>query len=275
MNITFLIVEDVVNPIIGLDALHHMEFKSISFISSAAWSKSRTSLLKESLVLTRVGHSSVSQRVTSGMEGSSILSSTHNQQVRSLRRLTLRSTQNHVWAFQQKKKILHFEKLNQQQLPAPWHRAPESAKAAEKEAHSSTQARVRSWCSLCQRAQGQQHHHKSKSQKIQSVIQLDQSFYEIPGEREKLKVFTFVETITSMSGAVVVPDHSASHVEVRALKQFIAVNGFTKSVLQCDGHAGLLNLQEQVARDLSLPTQISPQYSHQSQGSVERFRKTL
>ena len=53
------------------------------------------------------------------------------------------------------------------------------------------------------------------------------------------------------------------------------VNGFTHSVLQCDGHSGLMKLQDQVGKDLSLPTQISPPYSHQSQGTVERFRKTL
>ena len=78
-----------------------------------------------------------------------------------------------------------------------------------------------------------------------------------------------------MSGAVIVPDLSANQVAIKALKKFIAVNGFTKSVLECDGHSGLPALQEQVGRDMSLPTQVSPPYSHQSQGTVERFRKTL
>ena len=36
-----------------------------------------------------------------------------------------------------------------------------------------------------------------------------------------------------------------------------------------------LALQEQVGHEMSLPTQISPPYSHQSQGTVERFHKTL
>ena len=36
-----------------------------------------------------------------------------------------------------------------------------------------------------------------------------------------------------------------------------------------------MTLQDQVGRELSLPTQISPPYSHQSQGTVERFHKTL
>ena len=49
--------------------------------------------------------------------------------------------------------------------------------------------------------------------------------------------------------------------QIKALKKFIAVSGFTKSVLQCDGHSGLLALQEQVGRDMSLPTQVSPPHT--------------
>ena len=78
-----------------------------------------------------------------------------------------------------------------------------------------------------------------------------------------------------MSGAVIVPDLSANQAAVKTFKKFIAVNGFTKSVLQCDGHSGLLAFQEQVGQEMSLPTQISPPYSHQSQGTIERFHKTL
>ena len=59
-------------------------------------------------------------------------------------------------------------------------------------------------------------------------------------------------------------------IAIKALKQLIAINGFTKSVIQCDGHSGLLRLQEQVGREMSLRTQVSPPYSHQSQGNVER-----
>ena len=114
-----------------------------------------------------------------------------------------------------------------------------------------------------------------RNQKLTSVTQLDHSFYKVPGETQNLKVLTFVETITSMSGAVIVPGLSANQVAIEALKKFIAVNGFTKSALQCDGHSGLLALQEQVGQEVSLPTQIRPPYSHQSQGTVERFHKTL
>ena len=55
------------------------------------------------------------------------------------------------------------------------------------------------------------------------MIQLDHSFYKVHGDRDSLKVLTFVESVTSMSGAVTVPDLSANPVAVKALKQFIAV----------------------------------------------------
>ena len=64
--------------------------------------------------------------------------------------------------------------------------------------------------------------------------------------------------LSSTSGAVIVPDLSENQVAIKALKKFIAVNGFTTSVPQCDGHSGLLAFQEQVSRDMSLPTQVSP-----------------
>ena len=91
------------------------------------------------------------------------------------------------------------------------------------------------------RNQGQ---HKHQSQKKSSVVQLDRSFYKIPGSVQNLKILPCIETSTSMCGAVIVPDLSANQVGIKALKQFIVVNGFTHSVLQCDGHSGLMKLQD-------------------------------
>ena len=88
-------------------------------------------------------------------------------------------------------------------------KTPESVTASEREAHSLTHMPFRSWCTICQRAKGQHQHHKG-NQKLTSVIQLDHSFYKVPGETQNIKVLTFVETITSMSGAVIVPDVSKS-----------------------------------------------------------------
>ena len=107
------------------------------------------------------------------------------------------------------------------------------------------------------------------------MFQLDLSFYKVQGEIEDLKVLTFVERTASTSGAVIVLDLPVNPVALKALKQLIAVNGFTKSVIRCDGHWSSQSSLEQVGREMSLLTQVSPQYSHQGQGTVETFRKTL
>ena len=92
------------------------------------------------------------------------------------------------------------------------------------------------------------------------------SFYKVHGETENLKVLTFVETVTAMSGAIMVPDLSANQVEIEALKKLIAVNGFTKSVFK--------HFKNQLVMTRHYPLKSVP-YSHQSQDTVARFHKTL
>ena len=167
------------------------------------------------------------------------------------------------------------EDLSQQAQVPHCLKDPSTPSSAERELHELTHLPLRSWCKVCQRTKGLQGQHKHQSRKKSSVIQLDHSFYKVPGSVQNLKVLTFIETSTSMCGAVIVPDLSANQVGIKSLKQLTMVNGFTHSVLYCDGHSGLMKLQDQVGKDLSLPTQISPPYSHQSQGTVERFHKTL
>ena len=58
-----------------------------------------------------------------------------------------------------------------------------------------------------------------------------------------------------MSGAGIVSHLSVNQVAVKTLKELNAVNGFTKSVLQCDGHSGRLSLLEQVGRQSSVNSQ--------------------
>ena len=99
MHITFLIVDDVLNPIIGLDALHqnsaHVPLVSDrQGIPSAEEAKGSSSLLQESLLMPQVWSFLDMSRVqySSGM----ILSAPYsilNQRVRSLQRSTLKSTQ--------------------------------------------------------------------------------------------------------------------------------------------------------------------------------------
>ena len=261
VHITFLIVEDVLNPIIGLDALHQNSVQFHLFQTGKAYLQQRS---QKAILHYHKHHYYASGVVLSGCVKSSILKWDDPQytifdpqstsqiiaeidfEINSEARLTQSQEEEVSWESQKPQCL----------------KTPESVTAAEREVHSLTHMPFRSWCTVCQRAKRQHQHHKG-NQKLTSVIQLDHSFYKVPGETHNLKVLTFVETITSMSGAVIVPDLSANQVAVKTLKKFIAVNGFAKSVLQCDGHSGPLALQEQVGQEMSLPTQISPPYSHQ------------
>ena len=62
------------------------------------------------------------------------------------------------------------------------------------------------------------------------------------------------------------------------LHRWIVKHGFTKSILQSDHATSLMQLVNTVSTDLklpTLPTRVSPPYSHQSQGNVERFHRNL
>ena len=246
MRITFLIVEDVLNPIIGLDALHQNLVQFHLFQAGKAYLQQKS----QKAVLHYHKHPYyASGLVLSGYVKSSILKWDDPQytifdptaeidfEINSEARLT-QSQEEDVSLESQKPHCL---------------KTPESVTAAEREAHSLTHMPSTSWCTVCLRAKGQHQHHKGNP-KLTSVIQLDHSFYKVSGETHNLKVLTFVETITSMSGAVIVPDLSANQVAVQTLKKLIAVNGFAKSVLQCGGHSGLLALLEQVGQEMSLPS---------------------
>ena len=254
IHVNFLIVEDVKNPILGLDAIHHNHYHQSHYYASGLvlpdhaqshhlrWLDPHFTTLDKQL-------------------GSNIITEIDDKITSDSRNIMLEEESQ--------------EDLSQQAQVPHCLKVPSTPSSAERELHELTHLPFRSWCEMRQRAKGLQGQHKHQSQKKSSVIQLDHSFYKVPGPVQNLKILSFIETSTSMCGAVIVPDLSANQVGVKALKQFTVVNGLTDRVLQCDGHSGLMKFQDQVGKDLSLPTQISPPYSHQSQGTVERFHKTL
>ena len=277
IHVNFLIVEDVKNPIIGLDAIHHnhlqvhLHGKGKCILQQhhhkALLHYHQSHYYASGLVLPDhvQGHhlrwSDPQFTILDNQSASNIIAEIDDKIISDSRKIILEEESQ--------------EDLSQQAQVPHCLKVPSTPSSAERELHELTHLPFRSWCEVCQRSKGLQGQHKHQSQKKSSVIQLDHSFYKVPGSVQNLKVLTFIETSTSMCGAVIVPDLSANQVGIKALKQFIMVNGFTHSVLQCDGHSGLMKLQDQVGKDLSLPTQISPPYSHQSQGTVERFHKTL
>ena len=272
MHITFLIVDDVLNPIIGLDALHQNSVQFHLFQTGKAYLQQRS---QKAVLRFHKHHYYASGLVLSGYVKNFILRWDDPQYAifdpqstsQMIAEIDFELNSEARLSQSQEEEDVSLESQRPQCL-----KTPESVTAAEKEAHSLSHIPFRSWCTVRQRAKGHHQHHK-RNQKLTTVTQLDHSFYKVPQKTQNLKVLIFVETITSMSGAVIVPDLSENQVAVKTLKKFIAVNGFTKSVVQCDGHSGLLALQEQVGQEMSLPTQISPPYSHQSQGTLNGFTR--
>ena len=274
MHITFLIVEDVLNPIIGLDALHQnsVQFHLLQTGKAYLQQKGQRAVLHY-----HKNHYYASGLVLSGYVKSSILrwddpeytifdpQSTSqiiaeiDFEINSEARLTQSQEEEGVSLESQKPQCLKKVGISHSSRKGSTFT---HSYAVQVLAHSMS-ARQGS-ASTSQGESKTYQRHSAGSQLLQSSRR-----------KSKSQSAHFVETTTSVLGAVIVLDLSANQVALKTLKKLIAVNGFTKSVLQCDGHAGLPALQEQVGQDMSLPTQISPPYSHQSQGTVGRFHKTL
>ena len=84
-----------------------------------------------------------------------------------------------------------------------------------------------------------------------------------------------IESTTGLGLAVLTSKKGYTPYQAAQLHRGIIKHGFTKGVLQSDHETSLMRLVSTVATDLKLPTRVSPPYSHQSQGKVERFHRNL
>ena len=207
MHITFLIVEDVLNPIIGLDALHQNAVQFHLFQTGKAYLQQKS---QKAVLHYHKSHYYASGLVLPGYVKSSILKWDDPEYTIFDPQSTSQVIAEIDFELNSEARLTQAQEEDVSLEAQKPHclRTPESVTSAEKEAHSLTHVPLRSWCTVRHRAKGQHQHHKGK-QNLTSVIQLDHSFYKVPGEAQNLKVLTFVETTTPMSGAVIVPDLSA------------------------------------------------------------------
>ena len=63
--------------------------------------------------------------------------------------------------------------------------------------------------------------------------------------------------------------------QVAQAKKWIIINSFSDATVQCDAETSLIQLTEKISSELGLRHRVSPPYSHQSQGRVERLHRTL
>ena len=273
IHVNFLIVENVKNPIIGLDAIHHnhlqvrLHGKGKCILQQhhhkALLHYHQSHYYASGLVLPDhvQGHhlrwSDPQFTILDNQSASNIIAEIDDKIISDIsdsRKIILEEESQ--------------EDLSQQAQVPHCLKVPSTPSSAERELHELTNLPCRSWCEVCQRAKGLQGQHKHQSQKKSSVIQLDHSFYKVPSSIQNLKALTFIETSTSCAEQSLFQIFQQIRLESKLSSSSSWSMGSLLGVLQCDGHSGLMKLQDHVGKDLSLPTQISPPYSHQSQGTV-------
>ena len=94
-------------------------------------------------------------------------------------------------------------------------------------------------------------------------------------QQRPLTVLTMLETTTGLSNAILTPRKGDTTHQRQQIKKWITTNGFANSILQTDSEAAILQLGENVSRELGLRFRASPPHSHQSNGAVERLHRTL
>ena len=169
MHITFLIVEDILNPIIGLDALHQNWVQFHLFQAGKAYLQQKG---QKAVLHYHKNHYYASGLVLSGYVKSSILKwddpeytiFDHQSTSQIIAEIDFEINSEARLTQSQKEEDVSLESQKPQCL-----KTPESVTAAEREAHSLTHMPFRSWCTVCQRAKGQHQHHKG-NQKLTSVI---------------------------------------------------------------------------------------------------------
>eukprot|EP00971_Amphidinium_carterae_P184527 3663285-Amphidinium_carterae.2 len=84
------------------------------------------------------------------------------------------------------------------------------------------------------------------------------------------------ESITGLGYATVAPYKGVNTEAVKAIVRFIVENGLQSTMLQSDGENAMKDLQSEITRQVpNVKMQTSPQYSHQSQGVIERYHQAL
>ena len=136
---------------------------------------------------------------------------------------------------------------------------------------------------MCQQAERRRGQHRRRHQQDEnvSIIQLDCTFTHDshqPPQRWQTSYLHHPYSHRVYDGTLYSSAYTKKGYtphQAAQLHRWIAKHGFTKSILQSDHETSLMQLVNRVSTDLKLPTRVSPPYSHQSQGKVERFHRNL
>ena len=173
------------------------------------------------------------------------------------------------------------EETQQAQRPRGM-KAPQQPTRQERFEHELTHLPYRSWCPICVKSKGRTDNHPKQTSK-QPVIQVDFTYMKAFGDKQVLPVLTAIDVESGMAMAVLVQDkNQQQQYLVRCLQTFMFECGraqatLSPTTLQTDQEEFILNLLKTVAQNLGANINVrqSPAYSSQSQGSIERYHRTL
>ena len=146
----------------------------------------------------------------------------------------------------------------------------------EMEEHALTHMPYRSWCPICVKAKGKKDAYKQQQSK-QPVIQIDFAYFKTSEDEQNLAVLTAVDVQSQLCMALAVPDKAIQHdYMINSLRSFILECGRTNGIIQCDNEPTLKTIATGAAAKIgNITVRQTPTYSSNSQGSVERFHRTL
>ena len=144
------------------------------------------------------------------------------------------------------------------------------------EEHALTHMPYRSWCPICVKAKGNQDVYKQQQSK-QPVIEIDFAYLKTSTDEQSLAVLTAVDVQSQLCMALAVPDKAMQHdYIIKSLSSFILECGRTNGIIQCDSEPTLKTVATgALAKVGNITVRQTPTYSTKSQGSVERFQRTL
>ena len=177
------------------------------------------------------------------------------------------------------------EEDNQQAaLPAKGIKAPQQPTEQERREHNLTHLPYRSWCSICVGSKGRAtNNHPTQKTSTAPVIQCDFAYIKGIHDKQVIPILTAIDVETGMSMATMVQDKQRQFTYLtQCLQTFLTECGRTQAilaptVLQSDQEEYLVSLLKTTARTIgsNITARQSPAYSSQSQGSIERFHRTL
>ena len=180
----------------------------------------------------------------------------------------------------------YIEDQEEEQQPATKARGvktPQQPTAQERAEHQLTHLPYRTWCPTCVKNKGRADNHPKQRTSNIPVVQFDFCFFKGFGEQQTTPILTGIDVETGMSMAVLIGDRQKDFQHsVQSIQAFLLECGrvqavLNSAILQSDQEDHLIALLKAAASKMggNITVRQSPAYSSQSQGSVERYHRTL